>query len=71
MTTDDLESDQPVMRAGARQLPRLRHRVDAAAVLGGTVLLETLDILEGFPMADMRQGSAASLHLIIEAMKRA
>ena len=38
---------------------------------GGTVLLETLNILEGFPMADMKQGSAASLHVMIEAMKRA
>ena len=38
---------------------------------GGIVLLETLNILEGFPMAEMKQGSAASLHLLIEAMKRA
>ena len=38
---------------------------------GGTVLLETLNILEGFPMADMKQGSAPSLHLLVEAMKRA
>ena len=38
---------------------------------GGTVLLETLNILEGFPMADMKQGSAPSLHVMIEAMKRA
>src|SRR5947208_4368084 len=38
---------------------------------GGTVLLETLNILEGFPMSDMKQGSAASLHVMIEAMKRA
>jgi gamma-glutamyltranspeptidase/glutathione hydrolase len=38
---------------------------------GGIVLLETLNILEGFPMADMKQGSVASLHLMIEAMKRA
>jgi gamma-glutamyltranspeptidase / glutathione hydrolase len=38
---------------------------------GGVVLLETLNILEGFPMQDMKQGSAASLHVIIEAMKRA
>jgi gamma-glutamyltranspeptidase / glutathione hydrolase len=35
------------------------------------VLLETLNILEGFPLADMKQGSATSLHLMIEAMKRA
>jgi gamma-glutamyltranspeptidase/glutathione hydrolase len=38
---------------------------------GGTVLMETLNILEGFPMADMAQGSAPSLHVMIEAMKRA
>ena len=38
---------------------------------GGTVLLETLNILEGFPMAEMSQGSAPSLHVMIEAMKRA
>jgi gamma-glutamyltranspeptidase / glutathione hydrolase len=38
---------------------------------GGTVLFETLNILEGFPLGEMKQGSAASLHLLIEAMKRA
>ena len=38
---------------------------------GGVVLLETLNILEGFPLPDMKQGSAPSLHLLIEAMKRA
>ena len=38
---------------------------------GGTVLLESLNILEGFPMSDMKQGSPESLHVIIEAMKRA
>src|SRR6266705_314149 len=38
---------------------------------GGIVLLETLNMLEGFPMPDMKQGSAPSLHVMIEAMKRA
>ena len=38
---------------------------------GGVVLLEMLNILEGFPLADMKQGSAPALHLLIEAMKRA
>jgi gamma-glutamyltranspeptidase/glutathione hydrolase len=33
--------------------------------------LETLNILEGFPLDEMKQGSPASLHLLIEAMKRA
>jgi gamma-glutamyltranspeptidase/glutathione hydrolase len=35
------------------------------------VLLETLNILEGFAMHDIAQGSAPSLHVMIEAMKRA
>jgi gamma-glutamyltranspeptidase/glutathione hydrolase len=35
------------------------------------VLLETLNILEGFPIGEMTQGSAPSLHVLIEAMKRA
>jgi gamma-glutamyltranspeptidase/glutathione hydrolase len=38
---------------------------------GGVVLLEILNILEGFPMGEMKQGSAPSLHVMIEAMKRA
>src|ERR1019366_10829858 len=38
---------------------------------GGVVLVETLNILEGFPMGEMKQGSAPSLHVLIEAMKRA
>jgi len=38
---------------------------------GGVVLLESLNILEGFAMHDMAQGSAPSLHVMIEAMKRA
>ena len=35
------------------------------------MLPETLNILEGFPPGDLKQGSATSLHLLIEAMKRA
>ena len=38
---------------------------------GGTVLLESLNILEGFPMRDLHQGSLDSLHVLVEAMKRA
>ena len=37
---------------------------------GGIVLLETFNILEGLPLGEMKQGSAASLHVLIEAMKR-
>src|SRR6202012_5809205 len=38
---------------------------------GGVVLIESLNILEGFDLAALKQGSAPSLHLLIEAMKRA
>ena len=37
---------------------------------GGVVLLEMLNMLEGFSMRDLKQGSANSLHVMIEAMKR-
>jgi gamma-glutamyltranspeptidase/glutathione hydrolase len=72
MTLDDLKSYQPVIRAPVRGSYRGYDIVSMPLPSsGGTVLLEALNILEGFPMADLKQGSAASLHLIIEAMKRA
>ena len=72
MTSDDLKSYRPVIRAPVRGSYRGYDIVSMPLPSsGGTVLLETLNILEGFPMADMKQGSAPSLHLMIEAMKRA
>jgi gamma-glutamyltranspeptidase/glutathione hydrolase len=72
MTLEDLKSYQPVIRAPVRGSYRGYDIVSMPLPSsGGTVLLETLNILEGFPVADMKQGSAASLHLMIEAMKRA
>ena len=72
MTPDDLKSYSAVIREPVRGSYRgydiLSMPLPSS---GGTVLLETLNILEGFPMADMGQGSAPSLHLLIEAMKRA
>jgi gamma-glutamyltranspeptidase/glutathione hydrolase len=38
---------------------------------GGVHLIEILNILEGFPLAESGAGSAATLHLMIEAMKLA
>jgi len=72
MTADDLKSYQAILRAPV--LGTYRGYEIVAMPLpssGGTVLLETLNILEGFPLGDMKQGSAGSLHLLIEAMKRA
>ena len=72
MTLDDLKSYQPVIRAPVRGTYRGYDIVSMPQPSsGGVVLLETLNILEGFPMRDMKQGSAPSLHVMIEAMKRA
>lgn len=72
MTLDDLKSYRPVIRAPLRGSYRGYDIVSMPQPSsGGVVLLETLNILEGFPMGEMKQGSAASLHLMIEAMKRA
>ena len=71
-TLADLKSYQPVIRTPIRGTYR---GYDIVAMpqpsSGGVVLLEILNILEGFQMSDMKQGSAASLHVMIEAMKRA
>src|SRR5271165_769087 len=72
MTTDDLKAYRPVIRTPVRGTYRGYDIVSMPLPSsGGIVLLETLNILEGFPLADMKQGSAPSLHLMIEAMKRA
>ena len=72
MTLDDLKSYQPVIRTPVRGTYRGYDIIAMPAPSsGGIVLLETLNMLEGFPMRDMKQGSAPSLHVMIEAMKRA
>ena len=72
MTLDDLKSYQPVIRAPVRGTYRGYDIIAMPAPSsGGVVLVETLNMLEGFPMRDMKQGSASSLHVMIEAMKRA
>jgi gamma-glutamyltranspeptidase/glutathione hydrolase len=72
MTLDDLKTYQPVIRAPVRGSYRGYDIVSMPQPSsGGVVLLETLNIIEGFPMREMAQGSAPSLHVMIEAMKRA
>ena len=72
MTLDDLKSYQALIRAPVRGSYRGYDIVSMPQPSsGGVVLLETLNILEGFPMHDLKQGSALSLHVMIEAMKRA
>ena len=72
MTLDDLKSYQPVIREPVRGSYRGYDIVSMPLpASGGTVLIESLNILEGLPMRDLHQGSVDSLHLLIEAMKRA
>jgi len=71
MTTDDLKTYRPVIRTPVKGIYRGYEIVSMPLPSsGGIVLLESLNILEGFPLSDMKQGSAPSLHLLIEAMKR-
>ncbi|MGY3441640.1 gamma-glutamyltransferase [Bradyrhizobium sp. USDA 4473] len=71
-SVEDLKSYQPIIRTPIRGTYRGYDIVSMPQPSsGGVVLLEILNILEGFPMSDMKQGSAASLHVMIEAMKRA
>jgi len=72
MTLDDLKSYRPVIREPVHGSYRGYDIVSMPLPSsGGTVLIESLNILEGFPMRNLHQGSVASLHLLIEAMKRA
>ncbi|MDB5630854.1 MAG: gamma-glutamyltransferase, partial [Tardiphaga sp.] len=72
ITTDDLKNYAAVERSPVRGSYR---GYDLVAMplpsSGGIVLVETLNMLEGFALADLAQGSAPSLHLLIESMKRA
>jgi len=71
-TLDDLRNYQPVLRAPMRGSYRGYDIVSMPLPSsGGVVLLETLNILEGFAMRDLGQGSPAALHVLVEAMKRA
>jgi gamma-glutamyltranspeptidase/glutathione hydrolase len=72
MTPDDLKSYQAVIREPVRGSYRGYDIVSMPQPSsGGVVLVETLNILEGFQLAELGQGSPSSLHLLIEAMKRA
>ena len=72
MTPADLKAYQPVIRTPVHGTYRGYDIVSMPLPSsGGVVLVEALNILEGFQLADLKQGSPASLHLLIEAMKRA
>jgi len=72
LTRDDLKSYRAKIRTPVRGAYRGLDIVSMPLPSsGGTVLIETLNILEGFDLRGMGAGSVDSLHVLIEAMKRA
>ncbi|GAA3844900.1 gamma-glutamyltransferase [[Pseudomonas] carboxydohydrogena] len=72
VTRDDLKAYRPVWREPVRGSYRGYDIVSMPLPSsGGTVLIETLNILEGFDLHKMGAQTPASLHVLIEAMKRA
>jgi gamma-glutamyltranspeptidase/glutathione hydrolase len=70
MTADDLKHYQPVERAPVRGSYRGYDIVSMPpSSSGGVILIEILNILEGYP--DLGSDEARRLHLTIEAMKLA
>jgi gamma-glutamyltranspeptidase/glutathione hydrolase len=71
MTAEDLKNYRAIEREPVRGTYRGYDIVSMPpSSSGGTLLVEMLNILEGYPAGD-RPAGAASLHLMIEAMKRA
>jgi len=72
LTRDDLKSYRAEIRTPIRGSYRGLDIVSMPLPSsGGTVLIETLNILEGFDLRGMGAGSVDGLHVLIEAMKRA
>jgi gamma-glutamyltranspeptidase/glutathione hydrolase len=72
MTLDDLKAYRPVLRTPVRGTYRDYQIVSMPPPSsGGVHLIEMLNVLEGYPLADLGAGSVPALHLMIETMKRA
>jgi gamma-glutamyltranspeptidase/glutathione hydrolase len=72
MTADDLARYRAVVRAPVHGTYRGYDVLSMPPPSsGGVHLVEILNILEGFPLAESGAGSAATLHVMIEAMKLA
>jgi gamma-glutamyltranspeptidase/glutathione hydrolase len=72
MTLDDLKSYRAVERAPLHGFYR-GHEIVAMPPpsSGGVHIIELLNVLEGFPLAEQGAGSAATIHVMAEAMKLA
>ena len=66
ITADDLASTQAIVRTPLRSA--YRGATVATSPLGGATVLQILNILEGFPLAEMEHNGADYLHLLAAAM---
>jgi gamma-glutamyltranspeptidase/glutathione hydrolase len=72
MTAEDLKNYRAILRAPVRGNYRGYDIVSMPPPsAGGVHLIEMLNILEGYDMPALGAGTSQSLHLLIEAMKRA
>jgi gamma-glutamyltranspeptidase/glutathione hydrolase len=72
MTLDDLKSYRAIERRPLHGSYRGHEIVSMPPPSsGGVHLIELLNVLEGFPLAELGANSAATIHLLAEAMKRA
>jgi len=72
MTANDLRNYRALMRTPIRGIYRGYEIVSMPPPSsGGVHLIEMLNILERYPLCDLGAESAATLHVMIEAMKRA
>ena len=72
MTLDDLKSYRAIERTPLRGFYRGREIVAMPPPSsGGVHIIELLNILEGFPLAEQGANSAANIHVLAEAMKLA
>ncbi len=71
ITLDDLKGEQAVKRTAIRGTYRGYEIITMPPPsTGGTAIVEMLNILEGFDMNAMGMHSAASIHVMVEAMRR-
>ncbi len=72
MTSEDLRNYAPILRAPLRGTYRGHAIVSMPPPSsGGAHLIELLNVLERFPLRDWGAGSAATIHVMAEAMKLA
>lgn len=72
MTRGDLRAYRPLRREPVRGTYRGFEVLSAPPPSsGGVALLEMLNVLEGYGLGEKGYGSAATVHLLVEAMRRA